>query len=126
MSVEAFALLRSWIRIFKNYYRDIILMIALLGMIILLGKIFTDKFTEQGRVAVVYVDGEKTDSFPLVQEGRFLIETSLGINEIEIRHGKASVIDSDCSNQICVKHSAVSMISETIVCLPHHFVLQIE
>lgn len=47
-------------------------------------------------------------------------------NVIVIKDGTAFVENADCSNQICVNHTAISKKGESIACLPNKVLIEIE
>ena len=47
-------------------------------------------------------------------------------NLILIEDGKVSVADADCPDQLCVRQRSISGNGESIICLPHRLVVQIE
>lgn len=46
-------------------------------------------------------------------------------NVILCQDGEVRMIESNCPDQICVHHSAVSATGENIICLPHKIVIEI-
>ncbi|MDY2777372.1 MAG: NusG domain II-containing protein [Collinsella sp.] len=48
-----------------------------------------------------------------------------GLNTVRIEGGAVDVISSNCANQICAEHDAISEAGEQIVCLPHGVVIEI-
>ena len=50
---------------------------------------------------------------------------SLGTNIIEVANGRVRCLESDCSNQTCVKQGWVSGRGQTVVCLPHKLIVQV-
>ncbi|MDE5865030.1 MAG: NusG domain II-containing protein [Lachnospiraceae bacterium] len=40
-------------------------------------------------------------------------------------NGEVRMIESSCTDQICVHHSAICMAGESIICLPHKIVIEI-
>jgi hypothetical protein len=79
-----------------------------------------------GGVAVVYVDGVEETRLSLLQDTQYRVETEHGYNIIVIKDGKSEIIDADCRDKICVNHKAISLKNESITCLPHKVVLEIE
>lgn len=73
----------------------------------------------------VYIDGVLEESFPLSSQGTHRYETSYGYNVIEISDGSAKIIDADCPTLSCIHDGAIDGVNETVVCLPHHFHIQI-
>lgn len=104
---------------------DKILIFGVLIIAIVLWMILS--FRETGKEAVVYRDGEEIYRLDLGEETHLTLKSSEGQkNEIEIKGGKASVTSADCPDQICVKQGAISEKGETIVCLPHKLVIEIQ
>ena len=62
---------------------------------------------------------------PLAENASVTIESSLGTNVIEVADGRVRCLESDCSNQTCVKQGWVSGQGQTIVCLPHKLTVQV-
>ncbi len=82
--------------------------------------------SHNGAYARVEVDGEVTQVLPLNKDAELLIETENGgKNTLVISGGKASVIDANCPDKICARHSPVFRNGETIICLPHKVVITI-
>ncbi|MCM1134515.1 MAG: NusG domain II-containing protein [Clostridium sp.] len=83
----------------------------------------------KGRPAVVkvYQEGQETAVYPLT--GDLVTAIPWGeehYNLLLIDGGKVSVSDADCPDQLCVKQRSISNNGESIICLPHKLVLQIE
>ena len=77
--------------------------------------------------AVVYVDGEEVKRATLSAEYTEIpVETPWGENLVVVSGGKADVIEADCPDKLCVKQGKISKNGETIVCLPHKLVVEIE
>lgn len=104
---------------------DKFLILGVLMIAIVLWVAFS--FHGNGKEAVVYRDGEEIDRLELVNESHLTLESSKGQeNVIVIKNGKVSVTSADCPDQICVKQGAISEKGETIVCLPHKLVIEIQ
>lgn len=81
---------------------------------------------EEGRKAVVTVDGEWKAELPLAEEENSVtVETDEGYNIITAKDGEIFVAAADCRDKICVNHKHISKVGETIVCLPHKLVVEI-
>ena len=72
---------------------------------------------EKGGKAVVYVDGEKKEEFSLKKGG---------YNTFIVESGEVNMIDADCPDKICVNHKPIYRKKESITCLPHKLVVEIE
>ena len=78
-----------------------------------------------GSTVVVTVDGKEYASLPLDEDAELLIESESGTNLLVISGGKASVVEADCPNRVCVETGAISSEGQLIVCLPHKVVIEI-
>ena len=111
-------------RIFKR--ADLVLIAALLLTGILVYVLFA-AMPGRGIYVSVRIDGEETVRYPLSEDGVFRIDSGDGdYNILTIEHGEASVSESNCKNQICVKTGKKSKAGEVIVCLPHKVVFVLE
>ncbi len=105
--------------------KDIILVLIILtaaGII----YTFTFFFSKDGAIVQVYVDGTLKESFSLNEEKDILLEGYQGgTNRLIIHNGKASIVEADCPDHLCVKQAAIYKNGESIICLPHRLVIQI-
>ena len=82
---------------------------------------------DKGAFAVIYIDGEEVEKYPLSENlSETLIKTELGENKVVILDGEAFVSEADCPDKLCVKQGKISKNGETVVCLPHKLVVEIE
>ena len=105
--------------------KDIIILSAFLiiaGIIILL---FMDKRSD-GKRAVVFVDNSRTLEFSLDEDAEYTIDGAGGFNKLVITNGCAYIEEADCLDKICVKQGRISKTGESIICLPHKVIVEIE
>ena len=80
-------------------------------------------------IATLYAVIQNSDGFyqvlPLSEDTTVTVTGSLGTNVIEVADGRVRCLESDCSNQTCVKQSWVSGCGQTVVCLPHKLIVQV-
>ena len=81
--------------------------------------------SSNGANAVISVDGRTVFTVPLSEDTEKVIETEKGTNTVRISGGEVSVISADCPDKLCVKHSAIHISGDTIVCLPHKLVVEV-
>lgn len=81
---------------------------------------------ETGGKAVISVNGKIVKTMPLSQPDTFKVETNGHFNIVEIKDGYADVIEADCPDKLCVKQKKIQKTSETIVCLPHKLIVEVE
>jgi len=80
----------------------------------------------EGSVAVVYIAEKEKVRLPLNDDTEKTFTTDYGTNTVVIKNGKASIASADCRDKICVNHNAISKNGESIICLPHKLVVEIE
>ncbi|MCR4843289.1 MAG: NusG domain II-containing protein [Eubacterium sp.] len=106
--------------------RNDIILIAVLAVVCAAAFLLFRGSAQGGSVVAVYVDGEKTQEYPLDADATYTIETSYGTNVLVIEDGTARVDEADCPDSLCVHQGAISRVNESIVCLPHKVVVAIE
>lgn len=79
-----------------------------------------------GNKVVISVDNDILFELPLKDDVVKTVETEYGCNTVCISEGKCYVIDADCKDGICKKHSAIANKGETIVCLPHRLIAEVK
>ena len=79
--------------------------------------------------AALYAVIQNSDGFyqvlSLGEDATVTVTGSLGTNFIEVANGRVRCLESDCSNQTCVKQGWVSGRGQTVVCLPHKLIVQV-
>ena len=86
--------------------------------------------SDAGDAAVaLYAVIQNSDGFyqvlSLGEDATVTVTGSLGTNVIEVANGRVRCLESDCSNQTCVKQGWVSGRGQTVVCLPHKLIVQV-
>ena len=109
----------------RKYKKDIwiLLIIGFVGLAFLLVTYGTQK--ENAKV-VVRVDGEERVSYQLSDTVTETIQGVGGKNTLEIKDGKARLIEADCPDQICVNSGSIQYVGQSIICLPHRVVVEIQ
>lgn len=111
----------------KKIKRDIILITALLLMCIAAFFIINFVVKKDGITAVVKVDGDIVYTLPLDKNASVTVEGYQGgSNTVVIENGTAYMKDADCPDKLCEKTGKISKNGETIVCLPHRVVIEIQ
>ena len=80
----------------------------------------------EGDMAVVLQDGKELSRYSLSEDAVYVISYGEEYNLLMISNGEAFVSDADCPDGLCMKQRAVSKNGESIICLPHKLVIQIE
>ncbi len=109
----------------RKLRNDIILALAVITLAVLLLLVVT-LTRKDGARAVVIINGEITESFPLGKDTEYDIITENGVNTLVIKDGKASIAYATCPDKICANHRAIAHSGETIVCIPNKVVIRID
>ncbi len=92
------------------------------------GSMYTASDAGDAAVAL-YAVIQNSDGFyqvlSLGEDATVTVTGSLGTNIIEVANGRVRCLESDCSNQTCVKQGWVSGRGQTVVCLPHKLIVQV-
>lgn len=79
--------------------------------------------TGSGNV-IVKVNGEITGTYELSNDTK--VPINHGSNILEIKNGKAKMIEADCPDQLCVHQRAIEANGENIICLPNKVIVEIK
>lgn len=109
----------------KKIRNDILLVVIVLVVALSVFALFKNTL-KSGKTAVVKVNNEVVFSADLGEDCSQKIATENGYNIIEIKNGVVRVKEADCRDKICVNHRPIGKTGETVVCLPHKLVVEIE
>lgn len=80
-------------------------------------------------IAEIKQDGKVIRTIDLDQvEGSEEISIAYGdgYNLIRVEHGRIRVVDSDCPDELCVKTGWITESGQSIICLPHKLIVNIQ
>lgn len=80
---------------------------------------------DNGKFVQVEKNGKVVDTFSLEENIEKQYDFAGETNTLVIKNGKASVTEANCPDGICVNHKSVSRSGESIICLPHKFVITV-
>ena len=72
----------------------------------------------------IKVNGEIEGTYSLSEDREIKIND--GSNVLQIKNGKAKMIEADCPDKLCMHQKAVSKNHESIICLPNKVVVEVE
>ncbi len=104
---------------------DIILIVVLLLVAAVFFIAYRLLYADEGAYAIIEIDGDFHKQFSLDADITYTIPGASGINCLEIKDGKARIVEADCRVKICVIHRAIENSGESIICLPHKVVVRI-
>lgn len=105
---------------------DIILFFVLLAAAALSAVLFAYRASGAGAEVVITLDGEPYGTYSVSENREIEICSSAGKNVVLIKDGEVLMKSSDCHNQVCVEHAPISRSGESIICLPHKLVVEIQ
>lgn len=79
----------------------------------------------EGSTITVTVDGMEYGTYSLLEEQTIRIEEGDALNIIEIKDGKAFMLEASCPDQLCVDQNDISFDKESIICLPNKVVITV-
>lgn len=106
--------------------------IIILIVIISMAGVFAYKKHVSGskKIAVVKQNGKIIKNIDLNKVNgteQFIVKyNGSHFNKIKMQKGKISIEDADCPDKICVKTGWISEPGQSIVCLPHKLIIEIE
>lgn len=83
----------------------------------------------QNKYVSVQISGQEVQKISLKKEKElreYNFKTKLGTNKVLVKDGKVWVQESNCPDQICVHMAPIEKVGETIICLPHEFLVEIK
>ena len=107
---------------------DIILLIVLV-VIGLASSVYIAASKSGGDTVIIEQNGKMYGKYSLYQDAEVDVVSVDSIHSdvhVSIKDGHAKVTKSGCQNQVCVRHSAISSVGESIICLPNRVVVRIE
>ena len=83
----------------------------------------------QNKYVSIQISGREVQKISLKKEKElreYKFKTRLGTNKVLVKDGKVWVQESNCPDQICVHMAPIEKVGETIICLPHEFLVEIK
>lgn len=79
----------------------------------------------EGSSITITIDGEEYGTYSLLEEQTITIEENGNSNIIEIKGGKAYMVEASCPDQLCVDQNEICFDKESIICLPNKVVVSV-
>ena len=110
----------------KRFARgDLVLIAGLLivGLAILALLTFT---RQDGRQAIVRVDGQLIAQLPLTRDVEYPVEIEGTItNRIVLQDGAVCMAEANCPDHLCIRRGGIRYVGDSIICLPNKVVVEI-
>ncbi len=106
---------------------DKILILALILFAISFNFIITSTFTkEEVNNITIKIDKKVYATYNLNINETYIIENGVNFNTIEVKDGYVNMIDANCNDKLCVYQRKINSNFETIVCLPHKLIIEVD
>ena len=97
-------------------------MIILGILVVLIGGLFLFKSKQQGAKIVIKRNDQIEGYYSLDDDRIINIDNE---NIIQIKNHEAFMIKATCPDHLCIKQRKINKKGATIVCLPHHLVVEV-
>lgn len=77
-------------------------------------------------IAIVKVNNRQVKKLSLDHDQKWQYQRDGKINILKVKNHKIRAIDANCKDQVCVKEGWKSKSGDTIVCLPHKFLVELK
>lgn len=107
---------------------DVVLIVVILaiaaGLFFMIQK---NKSKAEPDWVVVSVGSNEYARYPLNKDETYELKVHEGeVNILQVKDGVATMIEANCSDQICVYQKGISQNGEMIICLPHQLIITID
>lgn len=110
----------------KRFGKNDAWFLGIVGAVLVVTVILYGAFGKKGGSVLVTVDGSTYGTYSLSENQRVeIVIDGVTTNVLEIRDGKADMVEADCPDKLCVHQRAISKNNETIICLPNKVVVQV-
>lgn len=117
---------RDTIHSMKKIKNDLIVIGFIVFASVMLLILYRAVQSQNGSV-IIYQNGERIRTCLLTEEQTIIIGDPMeGYNILVISKDGVYIREADCPDRLCVKHRKISKGGESIICLPHKLVVQIE
>lgn len=106
--------------------KDWILFVSVIALSLLLFLFMKLTERSQGDLVVIRQNGEIYGTYRLEEEQVIEIQEGEFYNRIRIHDGSVYMEEADCPDGYCMEQNEISKENETIVCLPHKLVVEVE
>ena len=106
--------------------KDIFLLIIIMFVIIILFIVNNIINKQEVDTAEIYVNNKLYKSISVDLDEDIVISNGNNYNHIKIHNGGVEMIESSCSDKVCVQSGYIKKASDRIVCMPNKVVIKIK
>lgn len=116
--------MKHWAEKRKKEIIFILLCIGIGAVLLMISWLGSDP---AGAQVIVRVEGKQVAAFSLEQDQTYEITgADGGKNQLVIEDGTARIETADCPDELCVQMGRISRSGQSIICLPHQVVVEIQ
>lgn len=104
----------------KTLRNDLIVLVILF---LIIEGLFFFKSRKQGQLIEITKDNQIYGYYSLNEDQIIKIDQE---NTIQIKNQKVKMIQATCPDHLCIKQGTIDKKGSTIVCLPHHLIIEIK
>lgn len=104
---------------------DIFLVAALVAIGIILSIVLSAGQTD-GETAKITIDGKEYSTYSLMENRSISVNEHGEKNTVVIKDGSVYISKANCKGKDCVRQGKISQTGQTIVCLPHKMIIEIQ
>lgn len=109
----------------KKYRNDIILIFCLI-LLSFSSWFIIDAIKTKGDCVIVMLNREEYARYPLNEDAEIKIENGDEFNILEIKNGKAKIVEASCPDKYCVKQGAISYnLQIPLTCKPNRVTVKV-
>ncbi len=113
---------------------DKILIVALITFAISFNFIITNASSQNDDIpnnnldsnVIVTINNETYNTYDLSKNGIHTVNIYNSFNKFEIKDGYVKMIDANCNDKLCLSQRKINNNFETIVCLPHKLIIEVD
>ena len=106
--------------------KDIILACGVIAVALILLVLLKFANRESGTQIEIRVNGQTYGTYDLNKNQEIAVDTEYGHNLVVIADGQVYMSEADCTDGYCKNQGKISHENETIVCLPHKLVVEVQ
>lgn len=104
----------------KTLKNDLIILVILL---IVIGGLFLFKAKQQGSMIEITKNKKVYGYYSLDENQVIDIDHQ---NKVQIKNHEVYMVEATCPDKLCIKQGHIAKKGATIVCLPHHLVIEVK
>ncbi len=85
-----------------------------------------DEHNDTVQKVVVTINNEIYETYDLTKDDSYTVQNGKSYNRFKVQEGYVKMIDANCNDKLCLSRREISGNFETIVCLPHKLIIEVD